>query len=425
MNTNTEQNRMKRSFIEIDKDSHFPIQNLPFGVFRTTKRSPRVGIAIGDYIFDMSEAESLGLFHHIADLEMGTFDKSYLNSFMKQGKNVWSEVRKTVQHLLDEHSPDLRDNKQLLSQLLVSRELATMLMPVDIRDYTDFYASKEHATNVGIMFRGKENALNPNWLSLPVGYHGRSSSIFVSGSEVMRPMGQILNSKSNQPVLSSSQKLDFELETAFFIGPGNKIGQPIPISEAENHIFGMVLMNDWSARDIQRWEYVPLGPFLGKNFHTSISPWVVTLEALEPFRTIGPTQNPEPLSYLKSAVASAFDINLEVFIKSDSCDDFTQVCTTNFKNLYWSMSQQLAHHSINGCNLRTGDLLGSGTISGNDDNAAGCLLEKTLDGQKGFKLAGGQERTYLEDSDTVKMTGYAQGKGFRVGFGDLINKVSG
>lgn len=416
---------MKRSFIETDKDSHFPIQNLPFGVFRTTKRSPRVGVAIGDYIFDMSEAESLGLFNHIADLEMGTFDKSYLNSFMKQGKNVWSEVRKTVQLLLDEHSPDLRDNEQLLNQLLVSRELATMLMPVDIRDYTDFYASKEHATNVGTIFRGKENALNPNWLSLPVGYDGRSSSIFVSGSEVMRPMGQILNSMTNQPVLSSSQKLDFELETAFFIGPGNKIGQPIPISEAENHIFGMVLMNDWSARDIQRWEYVPLGPFLGKNFHTSISPWVVTLEALEPFRTIGPTQKPKPLSYLKSEEASAFDINLEVFIKSASCDDFTRVCITNFKNLYWSMSQQLAHHSINGCNLRTGDLLGSGTISGNEENAVGCLLEKTLDGQKRFKLPSGQERTYLEDGDTVKMTGYAQGNGFKVGFGDLINKISG
>jgi fumarylacetoacetase len=425
MNINKEQKMMKRSFIEIDKDSHFPIQNLPFGIFRTTKKSPRVGVAIGDYILDMSEASSLGYFNHIADLEKGTFEKSSLNTFMKQGKNVWSAVRKTLQHILDENSPELRDNEQLLSQLLVSRDDATMMIPVEIKDYTDFYASKEHATNVGAMFRGKENALNPNWLSLPVGYHGRSSSIFVSGHEVNRPMGQILDSTSNQPKLTRTQKLDFELETAFFVGTENKIGHPIPISDTENHIFGMVIMNDWSARDIQKWEYVPLGPFLGKNFHTSISPWVVTLEALEPFRTNGPTQNPIPLSYLKLPAASAFDINLEVFIKSESCEVFTPICLTNFKNLYWSMSQQLAHHSINGCNMRTGDLLGSGTISGNDEHSVGCLLEKTLDGQKAFKLLSGLERTYLKDGDTVKMTGYAQGDGYRVGFGDLINKISG
>jgi fumarylacetoacetase len=424
MSTNQGQKLMKRSFIEVDKDSHFPIQNLPYGVFRTTRRSPRVGVALGDYIVDMAEAESLGLFKHIADMEMGTFEQNSLNIFMKQGKKVWSEVRNTLLYLLDADTPELRDNEQLLNRLLINKDVATMLIPVEICDYTDFYASKEHATNVGTMFRGKENALQPNWLHLPVGYHGRSSSIFVSGQEIKRPSGQILDADSNQPMLSQTQKLDFELETAFFIGTGNKIGQPVPIGEAENHIFGMVLMNDWSARDIQKWEYVPLGPFLGKNFHTSISPWVVTLEALEPFRTRGPIQHPKPLDYLKSDIPDAYDINLEVYIKSDSCEDFTNVCKTNFKKLYWSMSQQLAHHTINGCNLRCGDLLGSGTISGDDENEAGCLLEKTLDGQKIFKLKSGLQRAYLQNGDTVKMTGYAMGEGYRIGFGDLLNRIS-
>jgi fumarylacetoacetase len=415
---------MKRSFIEVNKDSHFPIQNLPFGIFRTTRRSPRVGVAIGDYIFDLSEAESLGVFKHIADLEMGTFSRDYLNKFMKQGPKVWSEVRKTLQHLLDADTPDLRDNETLRNQLLVSKEVATMMMPVNIRDYTDFYASKEHAVNVGTMFRGKENALNPNWTHLPVGYHGRSSSIFVSGQEVCRPKGQVLDTQSNQPTLSSSQKLDFELETACFIGNGNKIGQPIPIAEAESHIFGIVLMNDWSARDIQKWEYVPLGPFLGKNFHTTISPWVIPLESLEPFRTKGPEQFPKPLDYLNAGKAGAFDIQLEVYLKSEKCSDFTRITETNFKHLYWSMAQQVAHHSINGCNLRCGDLLGSGTISGKGEHALGCLLEKTMDGEKSFQLSSGIDRTWLQDGDTVKMTGYAQGDGFRVGFGDLMNKIS-
>lgn len=415
---------MKRSFIEVNKDSHFPIQNLPFGIFRTTRRSPRVGVAIGDYIFDLSEAESLGLFKHIADLEMGTFSRDYLNKFMKQGPGVWSEVRKTLQHLLDADTPDLRDNETLRNQLFVSKEVATMMMPVNIRDYTDFYASKEHAVNVGTMFRGKENALNPNWTHLPVGYHGRSSSIFVSGQEVCRPKGQLLDTQSNQPTLSSSRKLDFELETACFIGTGNKIGQSIPIAEAESHIFGMVLMNDWSARDIQKWEYVPLGPFLGKNFHTTISPWVIPLEALEPFRTKGPEQQPKPLDYLNAGKAGAFDIQLEVYLKSEKCSEFTRITETNFKHLYWSMAQQVAHHSINGCNLRCGDLLGSGTISGSGEHAFGCLLEKTMDGEKSFQLSSGIDRTWLQDGDTVKMTGYAQGDGFRVGFGDLMNKIS-
>jgi len=415
---------MKRSFIDVHKDSHFPIQNLPFGIFRTTRRSPRVGVAIGDYIFDLSEAETLGFFKHIADLQMGTFSRDYLNTFMKQGREVWSEVRKTLIHMLDAETPDLRDNESLRNQLLVSKEVATMMMPVNIRDYTDFYASKEHAVNVGTMFRGKENALQPNWTHLPVGYHGRSSSIFVNGKEVIRPKGQILDSASGKPVLSNTQKLDFELETACFIGTGNKIGHPIPIAEAEEHIFGMVLMNDWSARDIQKWEYVPLGPFLGKSFHTTISPWIIPLEALEPFRTNGPEQQPSPLDYLKSAQPGAYDIQLEVYLKSEKCTDYSIITETNFKHLYWSMSQQIAHHTINGCNLRCGDLLGSGTISGSVETSYGCLLEKTLDGERSFQLSGGPERTWLQDGDTVKMTGYAQGDGFRVGFGDLVNRIS-
>lgn len=414
---------MKRSFIEVHKDSHFPIQNLPFGVFRTTRKPPRIGVAIGDFIFDMAEAESAGLFRGVYDLKAGVFDSMYLNSFMKSGKKIWSEVRRTLMDLLDAENPILRDNEKLRSSVLVNKAYATMLIPVKIGDYTDFYASLEHATNVGTMFRGKENALQPNWRHLPVGYHGRASSIFVSGGDVKRPVGQILQSGSEVPVFSPTKKMDFELETAFFIGSGNSIGEPISIENAESHIFGMVLMNDWSARDIQKWEYVPLGPFSAKNFYTSISPWVVMLDALEPFRTDSPEQIPIPLPYLHHRKDSAFDINLEVSLRGKTCDDYTTICRTNFKHLYWSMSQQLTHHTVTGCNMRTGDLLGSGTISGSTPASSGCLLEMTKDGEVPFKLTGGATRTYLENGDTVRISGFAQGEGYRVGFGEIINTI--
>ncbi|HAC14821.1 MAG TPA: fumarylacetoacetase [Bacteroidetes bacterium] len=412
---------MMKSFIPVAPDSHFPIQNLPYGVFRTTKRSVRIGVAIGDFILDLREAEEHGLFRDIEGLPEGVFREHYLNSFMRCGRAVWSAVRGRLQAILGEESVELRDDEGLRAKLLVSRSIATMLMPVKIGDYTDFYASLEHATNVGTMFRGAKDALQPNWKHLPVGYHGRASSIFTNGGSVRRPMGQIL--VDGAPVLAASQKLDFEMETAFFVGVGNRSGERILAERAVDHVFGMVLMNDWSARDIQKWEYVPLGPFLGKNFYTSISPWVVTMDALEPFRVQEPQQDPQPLEYLRTTGPNAYDIQLEVKLKSASCDEYTTVCRTNQKFLYWTMAQQLAHHTINGCNMMPGDLLGSGTISGPTSTSMGCLLELTQDGKQPFRLSGGSERTYLQDGDTVKMSGFAQGHGYRVGFGELVNTI--
>jgi fumarylacetoacetase len=298
-----------------------------------------------------------------------------------------------------------------------------MLLPVEIGDYTDFYSSKEHATNVGIMFRGKDNALMPNWVHLPVAYHGRSSSIVISGTSIHRPKGQTKADSEANASLGPSRQLDFELEMGFFIGGGNNLSEPIPIDKAYDHIFGMVLVNDWSARDIQKWEYVPLGPFLGKNFSTSISPWVVTMEALEPFRIAGPEQNPEPLPYLKFQGSHAYDINLDVYLETGNMTEPYKISQSNFKYLYWNILQQLAHHTVNGCNLRTGDLLASGTISGPAPDSYGSMLELAWKGEKPIKLSAGEERKFLEDGDTVIMTGYSQGDGYRVGFGEVTGKI--
>jgi fumarylacetoacetase len=307
--------------------------------------------------------------------------------------------------------------------MLVPMDSVTMLMPVQIGDYTDFYASLEHATRVGSLFRGPDNALQPNWRHLPVAYHGRASSIIAGNGAVRRPSGQQL--LDGQPIYAPCQKVDFELETGFFVGTGNRHGEPIPIDRAEDHIFGMVLLNDWSARDIQKWEYVPLGPFLGKNFCTTISPWVVTMEALAPFRVAPPPQEPEPLSYLRSSTPASYDIQLEVSLKPAEGSEFVSICRSNQKYLYWTMDQQLAHHTANGCNMRPGDLLGSGTISGPTSVSMGCMLELTLDGERPVRLGEGVERGYLRDGDTVQMSGFGQGEGFRVGFGQLVNQIVG
>lgn len=415
---------MLKSFIVVAPDSHFPIQNLPFGVFRTSKRNPRIGVAIGEYILDLSVLQTDGYFDTISSLPSDIFSGNYLNKYMSLGKAVWSDVRKRLQYLLDEDNAELRDNADLRARAFVERSQATMLLPVKIGDYTDFYASLEHATNVGTMFRGPENALNPNWKHLPVGYHGRASSVRVSGEMVKRPHGQIL-SENDKPILAPTQKLDFELETAFFVGPGNSLGKPIDIENAEDHIFGMVLMNDWSARDIQKWEYVPLGPFLGKSFYTSISPWVVTMEALEPFKTAQPAQHPRPLPYLTSQTPAAYDIQLEVRLQTRSMSAPATICRTNVKYLYWTMIQQLAHHAINGCNMRPGDLVGSGTISGPSPSSLGSMLEITWNGERPLTLPNGESRTFLHNNDTVILSGYAQGDGFRVGFGEVRNTISG
>lgn len=415
---------MLQSFIEVDSKSHFPIQNLPYGIFRTNENeSPRVGAAIGEYILDLAVLEAEGLFDETAVKDKNVFNQETLNPLMELGKSAWSEVRQVIQHLLSENVPTLRDDLELRKKALKKQSEAQLFLPVKIGDYTDFYASKEHATNVGTMFRGKDNALMPNWTHLPVGYHGRASSVVLSGTEVYRPQGQKKKPDSQHPVFGASEQLDFELEMGCFIGPGNQLGEPVSVEEAEDHIFGLVLVNDWSARDIQSWEYQPLGPFLAKNFATSISPWVVPLEALEPFRVSGPKQDPEPLPYLQSNKPGSFDIQLEVSLKSEKMERPSQIVSSNYRHLYWSMSQQIAHHTITGCNLNPGDMLATGTISGSDKDSRGSLLELSWRGTDPVQLENGEQRVWLEDGDELTITGFCQGDGYRVGFGEVTGKI--
>lgn len=415
-----------KSFIEVPPGSHFPIQNLPFGIFRPSpKSSPRVGIAIGDYVLDLAVLEQNGFFDGPELWGKMVFDRPYLNPFMALGKKARMEARIRISRLLSADEPALRDNEPLRKRVLHPMKDVVLELPVSIGDYTDFYSSREHATNVGIMFRGKDNALQPNWLHLPVGYHGRSSSVVISGTDLHRPQGQTKADDAEMPSFGPSRLVDFELEMGFFVGSGNPLGKPITMRDAEDRIFGMVIVNDWSARDIQKWEYVPLGPFLGKNFGTSISPWVVTLEALEPFRTACPEQkDPEVLPYLKPDTGmDTFDIHLEVGIKSEKMEAPHTVCRSNFKYLYWSMKQQLVHHSITGCNMRTGDMLASGTISGQEPDSFGSMLELSWKGTKPLQMPDGSERKFLLDGDEVIMTGWCQGDGYRVGFGECVGKV--
>ncbi|MBM7647368.1 fumarylacetoacetase [Bacillus ectoiniformans] len=414
---------MKRSFIEVKSESHFPIQNLPYGVFQTKDKEPRVGVAIGEYILDLAVLDEAGLFNQTGVAQKEVFSQPSLNAYMALGKKVWKEVRSQIQHLLSEDVPTLRDDSELKEQALVLQSEATMLLPAEIGDYTDFYASKEHATNVGIMFRGKENALMPNWTRLPVGYHGRASSVVVSNTDVRRPMGQMKTPDSDEPIYGPCRQLDFELEMGWFIGEGNQLGEPVSIEEAEDRIFGLTLVNDWSARDIQAWEYQPLGPFLGKNFATSISPWVIPVEALEDFRTAGPNQDPKPLPYLQTDKQGAFDIQLEVHLQGEEMEESSKLAVSNFKYLYWNMAQQIAHHTVNGCNLRPGDLLASGTISGPDKESRGSMLELSWRGAEPIQLPNGKERVWLEDGDRLTMTGWCQGNGYRIGFGEVTGKI--
>ena len=342
---------------------------------------------------------------------------------MALGRPAWTETRAMVSKLLDSRSPELRDNEKIRERVLLPVENIIPQLPVEIGDYTDFYSSKEHATNVGIMFRGKENALMPNWLHLPVAYHGRASSVVLSGTPVRRPRGQVKPDDSDVPVFSPCRLLDFELEMGFFTGPGNDLGSPIPVEHAHKHIFGMVLVNDWSARDIQKWEYQPLGPFTAKNFATSISPWVVTLDALEPFRCPGPEQDPEPLPYLAGGGDRSYDISLEVDLEGEDTGGPLTISRSNFKHMYWSISQQLAHHTITGCNVRSGDMMASGTISAPDEGGYGSLLELTWKGTKSIQFPNGEERKFMKDGDTMAIRGWCQGDGYRVGFGEVTGRI--
>jgi fumarylacetoacetase len=413
-----------KSWIESANASEcdFPIQNLPFGIFSICADTPRAGIAIGDQIVDLSVIEDAGLFGNILGTKK-VFNRPRLNDFLSLGKPLWHAVRARLSELLRHDNATIRDNAALRAKALVSIKDARMHLPVTIPGYTDFYSSKEHATNVGSMFRDPKNALLPNWLHMPIGYNGRASSVVVSGTPIRRPMGQLKLPDQENPIFGPCKKLDFELETAFIIGSGNALGEPIAVANAEDHIFGMVLMNDWSARDIQQWEYVPLGPFNAKTFGTSISPWIVTMEALEPFRLAGPPQEPTPLPYLQQTGANNFDIELHVAIKPSNAIEATTISRTNFKYMYWSMAQQLAHHTISGCNTQPGDLMGSGTISGSTPDSLGSLLELSWNGKNPVVLNDGSTRTFIQDGDAVTMTGWSQCDEYRVGFGDVCGVV--
>lgn len=417
----TANNPHRKSWLAVPENSDFPIQNIPFGVFITKEDIITIGTRIGDFAIDMGALQQLGYFEGI-DLTDDMFMQDTLNDFIGDGKKTWRLVRNRLADIFDAENASLRDNKEHRDVVVFKIEDVEMQLPVHIGDYTDFYSSREHATNVGKMFRDPENALLPNWLHIPVGYHGRSSTIVPSGIPVHRPMGQTLPNGETQPVFGPSRLVDFELETAFITTDANIMGENIPVAEAEDYIFGMVLLNDWSARDIQKWEYVPLGPFLAKNFASSISPWIVTLDALEPFRTASPKQEPQPLPYLQQTGDHAFDINLEVSITPEEGEE-TLICKSNFKYMYWTMSQQLAHHTINGCRINSGDMMGSGTISGSAEDSFGSMLELTWGGQKPLTMKDGSERKFINDGDTVIMKGFCQKNNVRIGFGEVSSKL--
>ena len=410
------------SFIDIAADSDFSIHNLPYGIFSdTVDGKRRAGVAIGEQVLDLSVLEAEGLLR----LDGGSyFDQPTLNAFIDSGRDNWTKARTTIQTLLSNASETLRDNTDLQKKSLFKQTDVTMHLPVQVPGFTDFYSSKEHATNVGTMFRDPNNALLPNWAEMPVGYNGRASTVIVSGTDVIRPSGQLKPNADERPIFSPCKRLDFELETAFVVGKGNSIGQPIAVDDAAEHIFGMVLLNDWSARDIQKWEYVPLGPFNAKTFASEVSPWIVTMDALAPFKTPCPTQEPKPLAYLnEKASDSSFDITLSVELLPENADVATVVCETNFKYMYWSMAQQLTHHTITGCKVEVGDMMGSGTISGPTPDSYGSMLEIAWNATKPVTLKDGETRSFIEDGDTVIMKGYSEKDGIRVGFGEVRGKV--
>ncbi|KAH1054902.1 hypothetical protein J1N35_032967 [Gossypium stocksii] len=412
-----------KSFIHVHPDSHFPIQNLPYGAFKTHSTTlPRLGVAIGDYVLDLSEIAKSGLFNSPLLAGSDCFLQPTLNKFLAMGRPAWKEARDTLQKLLSSTEPALRDNMELRQKALVPMSEVEMALPMEIGDYTDFFSSMHHAKNCGTIFIGPQNPISPNWFRLPIAYHGRASSVVISGTDIIRPRGQGHPTGNSTPYFGPSLKLDFELEMATVVGPGNELGKTIDVNEAADHIFGVVLMNDWSARDIQAWEYVPLGPFLGKSFGTTISPWIVTLDALQPFACDAPKQDPPPLPYLAEKISKNYDIELEVQIKPSGQKDSSVVTRSNLKNLYWTLTQQLAHHTINGCNLRPGDLLGTGTISGPEPDSLGCLLELTWNGLKALSL-NGTTRKFLEDGDEVIFTACCKGDGYNIGFGTCTGKV--
>ncbi|MFP2997608.1 fumarylacetoacetase [Spongiivirga sp. MCCC 1A20706] len=417
----TTNNPNRKSWLDVPANSDFPIQNIPFGVFLTPDDIITIGSRIGNHAIDLGALHQLGYFDEIP-LTDDIFLQDTLNDFISDGKKTWRLVRNRIGDIFDIDNPVLRDNKVHKDIIIFRMDEIEMQLPVQIGDYTDFYSSKEHATNVGMMFRDPENALLPNWKHLPVAYHGRSSSIIPSGIPIHRPQGQTMPPGADKPVFGPSKRVDFELEMAFITTDANNLGEPIPVNEAEDYIFGVVLFNDWSARDIQKWEYLPLGPFLAKNFASSISPWIVTLDALEPFRTDTPEQDPAPLEYLQFSGKKSYDIELEVALQPEGAKE-TTVSKSNFKYMYWNMSQQLAHHTVNGCPVNSGDMMGSGTISGPTPDSYGSMLELSWGGKNKVVLDDGTERTFIEDGDTVIIKGYCQNEHVRIGFGEVSTKL--
>lgn len=410
----------RKTWVEIPEGSDFPIQNLPFGILSKDGGPKKVGVAIGDYALDVAALFDYGY------LDLGMFSRSHfqndhLNDLISLGKEKNRALRERISYLLSTETDELKNHTRR-DEFLVKTERLDMHMPVRIGDYTDFYSSEEHARNVGTMFRDPDNALLPNWKHLPVAYHGRSSSIIPSGQPIHRPKGQMKPDEDKPPVFGPTQRLDIELEMAFITYPGKPIGHSISVSEAEDYIFGMVLFNDWSARDIQKWEYVPLGPFLAKNFASSISLWVVTMDALEPFKTNGPKQDPKVLPYLEFEGAKNYDINLDVELTPKGGEP-NHICRSNFKYMYWNMSQQLAHHTVNGCPINAGDMMASGTISGPDSSEFGSMLELAWKGTKPIKLSDGSERKFLKDHDSITMKGFCEKDGVRIGFGSVETEI--
>ena len=410
-----------KSWIPVPEHSDFPIQNIPFGIIKMEGKSPRVATRIGDSVIDLYELYKLGCFESLP-FESNDFDASSLNSLMKKGKLAVRELRNVLSTLLLSDNSFLRDKHEAHGSFLFTHDSVEMLLPINIGDYTDFYSSKEHATNVGVMFRDPANALLPNWLWIPVGYHGRASSVVVSGTDFHRPKGQIKPNDDEDPIFSASRQIDFELEMGFITFDGKPLGDSISVAEADDYIFGLCLFNDWSARDIQKWEYVPLGPFLAKNFVSTMSAWIVTLDALQPFRVESPIQSPKVLEYLAGSGKDSYDIQLQVAIETESKVE-TEICQSNFKYMYWTMAQQLAHHTVNGCNIRGGDLMGSGTISGPTEGSYGSMLELAWKGTKPLTLNDGTQRRFILDGDTVIMRGYCQNATIRIGFGEVTGKL--
>jgi fumarylacetoacetase len=412
---------MMTSWIKIPENSDFPLENIPFGIAKKGSTiSP--AIRIGDTVVLLSVLADYGYFDDLDLEDLNIFYQAVLNDLIGLNKSQRSGIRNRLIHLFSDTCDDLKRNNEVKKEAFSDFMEVEMLLPVRIGDYTDFYSSIEHATNVGIMFRDPENALLPNWRHLPVGYHGRSSSIVVSGTNIHRPKGQTRPDDNQPPVFGPSKQFDFELEMGFITSGKTALGESISVEEAENHIFGLALFNDLSARDIQRWEYVPLGPFLSKSFGSILSPWIVTMEALEPFRTDGPAQEPQVLPYLKTSGKKNFDIQLEVSLQPENSNE-NLICTSNFRYMYWNMAQQLAHQTVAGCNVNPGDLYASGTISGPTPDSFGSMLELAWKGTKPLTMHDGSKRVFIQDNDTIIIRGFAEKDGLRIGFGECVTKI--